>query len=188
MTNKIETLGHFLDSGDLWGDIQAVKDFPFFTEFTSIELNEFTDLIYGNRVLYRKFNTVDGISVTSAAQFLVMTFDKKWTALISINEADFDFTVDGTLKRKELINETESNNSDGETLNKVSAYNSEELVTDGGSTNSETGGREGETIRVIDTGKQSLSNAWDNLTALEKTTIVRTVTGDVAEFLTLSTY
>ena len=188
MVDNRETLGHFLDSGDLWGEIQTVKDYPFFTDFTPQRLNDFTDLAFGNRTLYSKFNTETGLDAESAAQFIVMQYDKKWLGLIAVNAIDFDLAALETERKTETSNETETTGRETETLNKVSAFNSEDLVTDGGTTSTETGDHDKEGQRITTSGKQSLSAAWGNLTMTEKTGIVRTITGDVACFLSLETY
>lgn len=188
MPDEIETLGHFLDSGDLWADIQTVKDYPFFTDFPPQRLNEFTDLSFGNRTLYSKFNTETGLDTEAAAQFIVMQYDKKWLGLIAVNAINFDLAAVETEKKTETSNETETTGRETETLNKVSAFNSEDLVTDGGTASTETGDRDKEGQRITTSGKQSLLAAWGNLTMTEKTGIVRTITGDVACFLSLETY
>ena len=188
MPDERETLGHFLDSGDLWGEIQAVKDYPFFTDFTPQRLNDFTDLAFGNRTLYSKFNTETGLDTEATAQFIVMQYDKKWLGLITVNAIAFDLAAVETEKKTETSNETETTGQQSETLNKVSAFNSEDLVTDGGATSTETGDRDKEGQRITTREKQSLSAAWGNLTMTEKTGIVMTITGDVASFLSLETY
>ena len=188
MPDERETLGHFLDSGDLWADIQAVKDYPFFTDFPPQRLNDFTDLAFGNRTLYSKFNTETGVDTEVAAQFIVMQYDKKWLGLIAVNAINFDLAAAETERKTETSNETETTGQQSETLNKVSAFNSEDLVTDGGTTTTETGDRDKEGQKITTSGKQSLSAAWGNLTMTEKTGIVRTITGDVACFLSLETY
>lgn len=188
MPDTLETLGHFLDSGDLWGNIKTVKDYPFFIDFPAANLNDFTDLTFGNRPLYSKFNTETGLDVEAAAKFIVMQYDKKWLGLISVNAIGFDLAAAETEKKTETSNETETTGRETETLNKVSAFNSEDLVTDGGTTSNETGDRDKEGKKITTSGKQSLSAAWGNLTMTEKLGIVRTITGDVACFLSLETY
>ena len=148
MPDELETLGDFLDSGDLWGNIQAVKDYPFFTDFPPQRLNDFTDLAFGNRTLYSKFNTETGVDVGAAAQFIVMQYDKKWLGLIAVNAIDFDLAAVETEKKTETSNETETTGQQSETLNKVSAFNSEVLVTDGGTTSTETGDRDKEGQKI----------------------------------------
>ena len=186
--NNRETLGHFIDSGDLWGEIQAVKDYPFFTDFPASKLNDFTDLAFGNRTLYSKFDTEIGIDAESAAGFIVMEYDRKWLALIEVNAIEFDYGASETVKKTEVTNETENNARETETLNMVSAFNSSDMVTEGGNSSTETGDRELEGNKTTTSGKQSLSAAWGNLTLAEKTGIVRIITGDVACFLSLETY
>lgn len=188
MNDTRETLGNFLDTGDLWGSIQAVKDYAFFADFPPQRLNDFTNLAFGNRTLFSKFNTETGLDTEAAAQFIVMQYDKKWLGLIAINAIDFDLAAAETERKTETSNETENTGRETETLNKVSAFNSEDLVTDGGTTSTETGDRDKEGQKITTSGKQSLTAAWGNLTMTEKTGIVGTITGDVACFLSLETY
>lgn len=188
MNNKRETLGNFLDSGDLWSEIQALRHYPFFDDFPPHYLNEFTDLTFGNRTLFSKFNTETGLDTKAAARLIIMQYDKKWLGLIVVNAINFDLAAVETEKKTETSNETETTGRETETLNKVSAFNSEDLVADGGTASTETGDRDKEGQKITTSGKQSLAAAWDNLTMTEKTGIVRTITGDVASFLSLETY
>ena len=178
-------LSEYLDSGSIWGSIQALNDYPFFVDYPANNLDGLTKFLYGEREVFSKFHS---LTIEEVSELIYVAMSKKWNDLLSVNETNFNFGSSLTNRKTETINTTENSLKGGDNLNKVSAFNTEEMVNDGGSTFSETGEKEGITTKTTTDDKMSLDAAYKNLTLAEKVSIINVVTSDVAKFLTLSIY
>ena len=82
--------------------------------------------------------------------------------------------------------ETKSNTKDD--VNKVSAYNSDILMTNDGSNSVGSEELSGEKTRVVSRQNKSLETSFKNMDILKKNAIIQSVTRDVANFVTMSIY
>lgn len=178
-------LSQFLEGGSIWGSIQALSPYPFFDDYSPEQLDKQTVIFYGEREVFSKFHE---LTVEEAAALVYVAMNKKWLNLLSMEELPFNLGASVTNKKTETTNTTESNVKESENLNKVSAFNTEDLINDGGSSLSETGEKEGNATKVTTDDKISYEAAFANLTLAEKISTINTVTSDVAQFLTLSIY
>ena len=178
-------LEQYLEGGSIWGSIQALSPYPFFDDYSPEQLDKQTILFYGEREVFRKFHE---LTIEEAAALVYVAMNKKWENLLSMEELPFNLGASVTNKKTETTNTTENSLKESENLNKVSAFNTEDLINDGGSNLSETGEKEGTATKTTTDDKISFEAAYANLTLAEKISIINTVTSDVAQFLTLSIY
>lgn len=178
-------LEQYLEGGSIWGSIQALSPYPFFDDYSAEQLDKQTRLLYGEREVFSKFRE---LTVVEVAALVYVAMNKKWLNLLSMEELPFNLGASVTNKKTETTNTTENTIKESDNLNKVSAFNTEDLINDGGSNLSETGEKEGTNTKITTDDKISFEAAYDNLTLAEKISIINTVTSDVAQFLTLSVY
>lgn len=177
------TLAEFLDQANLWGRIQALSPYPFFDTMPPDELDLKLILDYGERIVYPKIVSLD---LDKLASLVNNTFSSKWEKLITINAIDF---VNGA---ERVVNETVNNNVINTGSNnidhKVSAFNTDVLITDNADHTASTNTTDGENIRLLTEKTTSLNTAYNNLLLSQKVNIIVIVLKDVSTFLTLDIY
>lgn len=177
------TLGQFLENESIFTRIQGISPYPFFDTMLPEDMDTTLIINYGERVVYPKLHN---LNLDKLANIINSLYGSNWKKLITINTLDFKSGAE------KIVNETTNNNvistGSNSTDNKVSAYNSEELVTDtkdvGSSTNTEdlTG------VKQISEKSISLRTAYNNLLLTQKINILNTVLKDVSSYLTLDIY
>ena len=177
------TLGQFLENESIFTRIQSLSPYPFFDTMLPEDMDTALIINYGERVVYHKLHN---LNLDKLARIINSLYGSNWEKLITINTLDFKYGAE------KIVSEATNNNvistGSNSTDNKVSAYNSDELVTDtkdvGNSTNTEdlTGTKKTSEKTI------SLQTAYDNLLLTQKTNILNTVLKDVSSYLTLGIY
>ena len=178
-------LGQYLDGVSIWGSIQALCHYPFFSDYPPQQLDKKTIFEYGEREMFSKFTQ---LNVDELASLVCDSLNNKWLNLLAIYDLDINIGLSTTNKKSESANKTENNNRESENISKVSAFNSDDLINDAGSFLAENEEKEGNSTKVTTEDKISYDSAFSNLSLLEKNSIINTVTRDLAHFLTLSIY
>lgn len=176
-------LGNYLEGKDFWGAVRSVEPFAF---ILNVEQMNMMLLNMGySRTLFSRF---EGAEIEALANQVVMFYRDHWNNLIKIADAEMDILEGNARVVREEIDVTEVRTDEREDLNKVSAYNDDELLTDTG-TNSKGGNDlDGKTVRKLFDGRSDLETAYNNLSISQKHSIIRTVLQDVINFLSLSIY
>lgn len=179
------TLRTYLAGGSIFTAIQTVENFPFFVDNTPTDLDSMLKLTHGNKTMFTSF--ID-TPVNDVAKFIVKTYGDKWNGLITFNNSNINIGADSS--RKITGNETQvgNRNTNTDVENKVSAFNSDVLITDTGTTTKEDENTDKVINRDSTDEKISFKSAYDNLSLVEKTNIISTVLKDVATYLTISVY
>ena len=177
------TLGQVLENESIFTRIQSLSPYPFFDTMLPEDMDTALIINYGERVVYHKLHN---LNLDKLARIINSLYGSNWEKLITINTLDFKSVAE------KIVNETTNNNvistGSNSTDNKVSAYNSDELVTDtkdvGNSTNTEdlTGTKQTSEKTI------SLQTAYNNLLLTQKVNILNTVLKDVSSYLTLGIY
>lgn len=179
-------LDEWLNQNDIFGAIIAKTPNKTFLQYMSAE--EFTyycRLNWGDRTMFSKMESadIDGISTQ-----ILATFEDKWDSLFDFTQLDFNLGASVTHKTGEKY----SGNTERDTVtgqnNKVSAFNSDALITDTGSdtTGSET--TKEDYVKDFTDDTFDIQTAVNNLPLIQKTNIINTVVHDVVNYLTLSIY
>ena len=122
------------------------------------------------------------------ADLLTFEFSQKWEILLTEFWVDFNLGARQVNKVTETITRTENRLTDKDDLNKVSGFDSDELITDNGlnsKTKDDLTGTETKTTtnEIID-----METAFNNLSMQTQNSIIETVLNDVKSFITLSIY
>lgn len=175
----------YLTGGSIFTAIQTTNNFPFFAGNDAADLDYMLTLNYGQRLMFSAF--ID-VPVNTVAKHIVKLYGDKWDGLIKFNESGANIGAVSSVKTtgKQKTTGVKTDNTD--VTNKVSAFNSDELLVDTGST---TVGDENTTQDVdrdslVETF--NIQTAFNNLPLAEKTNIINVVLKDVANYLTVSAY
>ena len=184
----METLGNlktWLAGGSVFTAIQTAENFPFFADTTPAELDQMLSLTYGQRLVTSAFNNFD---ITVVGKFITKLYGEKWNALIQFNITPPDLGAKSVTKTTGIQNTVGTKNDVSNSENKVSAFNSDVLITDTGARNELAENitqdiTRGSSVSVID-----WQTAFNNLSLSERTNIISVVLKDVTTYLTVSVY
>ena len=176
----------WLNGGSIFTAIQTYEEFPFFSwDCTPADLDQMLSLTYGQRLVASSFNNFD---INVAGKIIAKLYSEKWNALIKFNITPPDIGAKSTTKTTGKQNTIGTKNGVSNTENKVSAFNSDDLINDTGSHNALDENTtqditQDSSISVID-----WQTAFSNLSLAERTNIISVVLKDVASYLTVSVY
>ena len=175
----------WLAGGSIFTAIQTAENLPFFSDNTPAELDQMLSLTYGQRMVTSAFNNFD---INTAGKFITKLYGEKWKALIKFNITSPDLGAKSITKTTGNQNTVGTKNDVSNSENKVSAFNSDALITDTGARNELAENitqdiTRGSSVSVID-----WQTAFNNLSLSERTNIISVVLKDVATYLTVSVY
>lgn len=174
-----KTIREFLDGSDLWDAINTAKEYP----FIGPDLNNLFLIEYGQMPL---FSGIVGDSVENIADYCVRLFGDKWDSLLELSGVKLD--VSETNTTTETTVNTEERATERTDTDKVSAFNSDDLIDEGGKTSDGVETLDGETVRTVENEKKSLQTLFDNLHKSEKLNIIKQAMADVAGFMKTQVY
>lgn len=174
-----QNIRQFLDGADLWDAINNVKPFPFIDETT----NRLFLIDYGQMPV---FSGIEGETVDDIADYVVRLFGDKWETLL--DAAGINLAADQTRTVTETTDTDETRETATTDTDKTSAFNSVELVDEGGKETEGTETREVDTTKTITDETESAGTLFDNLQKADKLNIIKTALADVANFMKVSVY
>lgn len=176
-------LREYLNGVNFWSEINNVQQFAFISDPSQMDLIQVIE--YGDRTLFAGFENTPPQDV---AKLIVTHFAEKWNALINARIDEIDVTSLNTSKSKTTSTITGNKTDIENTENKISGYNTSELITDNGndSTKTEDTSRES-AIEKIDS-IASYEYLFDNLSTVEKSNIITLAIEDATKYLTISIY
>lgn len=176
-------LDEFLFNESLFDRIQTLSPYPFFETVHPLKMDELLKIKFGERLVFRKFLSVD---LDTIALFINSEFGKKWQNIIVAIESDIKIGSERVLS--ENTDNKVLNTGNNVTENKVSAFNSDELVIDKADDNSSNSEIDNKTVKTTSEKLNSFATVYNNLSMVQKLNIINTVISDVAKHLTLDIY
>lgn len=176
---RTQTIREFLDGSNLWDSINSIKEYPFITP----DLNRLFLIEYGQMPL---FSGIEGDTVENIAEYCVRLFGDKWDSLLELSGVKLD--VSETATTTETTVNTEARATERTDTDKVSAYNSDDLIDDGAKASDGTETVDGETVRTVENETTSMQTAFDNLHKSDKLNIIKQAMADVAGFMKVQVY
>lgn len=179
-------LSEYMEGKDLWGEIStAVPTLGFIGSIGAANLNAAQVYNFGERQVLPK---AAALTPPQLAGLIANQFYTAWERMELVEltaNANLAGAVDATTETT-TNEETKANTKDD--VNKVSAYNSDTLMTNDGSNSVGSEELSGEKTRVVSRQNKSLETSFKNLDILKKNAIIQSVTRDVANFVTLPIY
>ena len=179
------TLAVWMEQGSLWEGIRGLAPLPFFDTVPPAQLDVQTVLSFGDRFIFSKLVTT---APEQMAVNIVAIYKAKWEKLVEALAVDYDLSAGTSKKTTETIHKIEARDNTRDDVNKVSAFNTDDLITDTGATSTGADNLTGDTTRTLTEADISLTNAFNNLSMLDQQNIITTVIKDVANYMTLSVY
>lgn len=127
-------------------------------------------------------------SKESLAKMIVLTHRKKWDSLMKVLETNINILSDNVQLTNENVKGNNIYTDDSNSLDKVSAFNSESLVDNTGNENNSTHTGNDNRDRVQTVTNTNLGNAVNNLQIIQDLNIIETILNDVSNYFTLSIY
>lgn len=175
----------WLAGGSIFTAIQSAENFPFFADNPPAELDQMLSLTYGQRLVTSSFNNFD---INVAGKFITKLYGEKWLALIEFNISPPDLGAKSVTKTTGSQNTVGTKNDVSNSENKVSAFNSDALITDTGAHNQLDENITQDITRDSSVSVIDWKTAFNNLSLSERTNIISVVLKDVATYLTVSVY
>ena len=175
----------WLTGGSIFTAIQTAKNFPFFADTTPAEFDQMLSLTYGQRMVTSAFNSFD---INVAGKFITKLYGEKWAALIKFNISPPDIGAKTVTKTTGNQNTVGTKNDISNSENKVSAFNSDDLITDTGARNELDENVTQDITRDSSVSVIDWQTAFNNLSLSERTNIINIVLKDVSNYLTISVY
>lgn len=171
--------------GSIFNEINLIEPFSFINDFGADNLDMLLYDLCGDRSLFLKVTTTP---INELARMIVYLHKKKWQHLIDIELQDFDIGGGVTRRLSETTTENETSNKTNDSVNKVSAYNTDEMINNDGTVSTGNEGFNNTKTRILSDGNYSINTAFSDLQLISKTNIINTVLKDVAIYLALSIY
>lgn len=185
----IKTLSDYLALGHApFKDIETLGDSelsPIFALVTGTDLDIMLDQDFGDRILFRKIHNRDDSYHSTA---IIAKFKKSWLKVMELNGIDIKLGATNQRILKETITEKIKRDSSQDNEQKVSAFNSDELITDTGSNTKGADNSDGIKERTLDDANININSAINQLTAYQQSNIIARVVSDVAGYYTISIY
>lgn len=178
-------LTEYLGQDNIFMDLMEVGDSPIFNSETVNTMNMLLKLNHGEKVVFNKF---ESISIREVAQMLTLQHSKNWQRIIDVSANGLNIGATAVHTITETTTETENRTNNREDLNKVSAYNSDELVTNDGMNSSNSDDMTGDKTRILTDEVSDYATQFNNLSLSIQNNIIDIVITDVSNFLTLSIY
>lgn len=179
------TLAVWMEQGSLWEGIRDLAPLPFFDTVPPAQLDVQTVLSFGDRFMFSKLVTV---TVAQMSVNIVSLYKDKWTKLVEVLAYDYDVMANTSKKTTDVTHKTEARDNTRDDVSKVSAFNTDDLITDTGATSTGADNLTGDIDRTLTEANISLSDAFNNLSLLDKNNIIQTVIKDAASYMTLDVY
>lgn len=140
---------------------------------------------YGERVLYEKFEL---ITVPEISDMIALIHSVHWLDLIALKASEVNPIYNSSNTITETVTETGNTINTNESVNKLSAYNDDELIVNDGSSINANENKQGERTRILTDNKTDFNNVYNNLSLSAKNNIINIVIKDIVDFLTLTIY
>lgn len=179
------TLRTYLKGGNIFENIKTVRNFALFDVVTTDQLNTMLTISYGDRNVFDGF--ID-VTLLDVANYIVLNLGDKWVDLYEFILSEKDVSAIESLKVTEINSDQLTTVKSSDTLNKVSAYNSDDLLIDGGNAESVNDTRTGSGNKTTTSSKINIETAYKNLNLVQRNNIMNTVLKDVSNYLTTDFY
>jgi len=178
----MSNLKEFLADDSLFSAIVTVEPFSFIVDNEAV-LDLMLVTNYGNKQVFEPFEDND---INSIATMLILNFEQTWNSYVKMGDL-----IENPNDRREVtetIDRTEERLNSNDSTDKVSAFNSNTMADDKGSSVSGTDDLTGLTTRTLTDEQINVKTMFNRLSSKTRNSIVTSVLDDIAGYLTLSIY
>lgn len=178
-------LEEYLKQGSLFNTLFTMNSLEGMNEGDIPKMDMMLSMNHGQKTVYDAIGTK---TIDEVAQMLSLLNKDKWKKSILLELNNDDLGMVNTRKLTETIIENESRTNNRDNINKVSAFNSDEMINNDGSNSISNEGMDNTKTRTITDGIYDINNAYKNLSSMSKNNIMEMIIKDVSNFMTLSIY
>ena len=179
------TLSQYLVGKSIWGQTLALVSVPELDLIGATALDKNLIVNHGDKNIFYK---IPLLGFNDVCNDIAFNYGAKWKDLISIKTLNLNIGADNTHKISETLTHAETRINTQESINKVSAFNTNELLANDGSNSNNSDDIDYSKTKVFTDENLSLKTAFNNLSLKQKNIIIRTVNSDIASLLTLDIY
>lgn len=179
------TLSQYLEGKSIWGQTLTLVAVPELDLIGATALDKNLIVNHGDKNIFYKI-PLQGFD--DVCKDIAFNYGAKWKDLISIETLNINIGADNTHKISETLTHAETRINTQENINKVSAFNTDELLANDGSNSNNSDDIDYSKVKTLTDENLSLKTAFNNLSLKQKNIIIRTVNNDIASLLTLDIY
>lgn len=175
-------LNQWLNGDGIFEAMNSIRILPFLEDDLT-ELDQLLVMYHGERTLFKPVETV---SVQVMAKMLLTQLVDRW--FLYVKQAALLDTVNNKTVLTETVQDNQTRINVREDVNKISAFNSTELITNDGSDSEGSDEFTGSKTRTLTNEQINARNDYELLSTGSKRSILNAVVLDVSEALTLNIY
>lgn len=183
-----QLLNEYLTTHKPFTNLETLADLelsPIFTLVTGADLDLMLEQDYGDKTLFSKIPNRDDSFHSTA---IIAKYKMSWLKVMELNGLDIRLGAINQRILKETITEKVKVDSTQDVNNKVSAFNSDELIIDTGNDTTGINNSDGVKERILDDANININSAINQLTAYQQSNIIARILSDVANYYTISIY
>lgn len=138
---------------------------------------------HGLKTLYTPFSD---LSINELAAVLTANFASTWVDYKTLSDIEINSGV--IVETTEVIENSETRNSENERINKLAAFNSDSMVEDSGENSENLENVEGETTKKVKQNTIDILAYNDALYTRARKSLYENILQDIANYLTISIY
>ncbi len=175
-------LNQWLNGVGIFESMNSIRPLPFLEDDLT-ELDQLLNMYHGERTLFKPVETV---TVQAMAKMLLTQLIDRW--LLYVKQAALLDTVNNKTVLTETVQDNQTRLNVREDVNKISAFNSAELIINDGSDSEGSDEFTGSKTRTLTNEQINARNDYDLLSTGAKRSILNAVVLDVSAALTLNIY
>lgn len=175
-------LNEYLKTGSIFSEIKKVNDFEFIGMDADV-LDQLLAIEYGKRVMVE---SITNVPMSTVAKLIVKKTEVRWSSLI-----ERELLLANVNNRREVtetIDGSEDRAMTNENVDKVAAYDSDDLIDSGGNSSNSNDESTSNRVRTMTDEMVDVKSSFELLNIKSKDTIIGAVIADVSSFLTLTIY
>lgn len=178
-------LKDYLLQGSLFGELHSMGSLGNINALDMPTMDLLLTTGFGQRTVFE--NLADK-TINEVATMLSLLNKDKWLKAVLIESENENIGMVNTRKLTETTTENESRTNNRDDINKVSAFNSDEMINNDGLNSISNEGMDNTKTRTLTDGIYDIKNAYNNLSLMGKNNIMNMIIKDVSSFMTLSIY
>lgn len=175
----------WLKDQSLFSTINSIRSLPFITAYGAEKIDLIYKMLYGSRFIP---SNVENMSITDVANIIVVSYGDNWEKQYKLLTDELLLGVDSKTTTEESIEDDTDRNLTTTNMNKVSAFNDDELTENDSEDENSNLNETKKSTRNSTTTTTSMKAIKDQLDLLTSDFIIDVVLRDVSRMLSLSIY
>lgn len=175
----------WIEDKSLFSEINNIESFPFIELYGVEKLDLLYKVNYGNKIISKN---IESLTVSDVANIIVISHATSWKNQYDLLMNEIRLGVESVNTIEETVSEDMLRILDSDNINKVSAFNSEDLTMNDSNVDSVNEDSEKKLIRNREQANKSFTAIQKQLELFNSSFVVDVVCKDVSKILSLSIY